>query len=184
MKKTILAGIVAACAASAANAAPVQFSGNGHWYEFVSTTKSWTNALADASSSTFMGMTGHLVTITDAAENAFVLSVTNGARAWIGATDLDAFSSEGNFVWAAGPEAGTPLAYSNWIPGEPNNLGNIGEDFVEMRSNGQWNDLPSYMRLGYVVEYSPAPVPLPAGLPLVLTGVGALAVMRRRKARA
>ena len=35
---------------------------------------------------------------------------------------------------------GSSAKYSNWNPGEPNNVRN--EDCTELLANGKWNDLP------------------------------------------
>ncbi|MCP2821117.1 Ig-like domain-containing protein, partial [Salmonella enterica subsp. enterica serovar Typhimurium] len=52
-----------------ANDGTQAFSGNGHYYEFVSAPGiSWTDARAAASARTFNGLRGYLVTITSAAE--------------------------------------------------------------------------------------------------------------------
>lgn len=186
MKPTLFACLLAGAATigAATHAAPVQWAGNGHWYEYVATPLTWLDARADALSRSHLGMAGYLATITSAAEDAFAYSLLPSATsAWLGGTDGYGLSTEGNWIWADGPEAGQALTYTNWAPGEPNNL-NI-EDGLSARSTGQWNDYLNNRPLGYIVEYSaPAPVPLPAGLPLVLTGLGALAMLRRRKDRA
>jgi hypothetical protein len=59
---------------------------------------------------------GHLVCITDAAENAFILGAYGGLESyWIGASDE---GHEGRFTW----ESGEPFSYANWgTPQEPNN---------------------------------------------------------------
>ena len=64
-------------------------------------------------------------------------------RYWIGLTDL---ATEGKFVWQ---HAFSPLReYTNWIPGEPNNMGN--EDCVMIwphKGGWGWNDGPCYTNL-------------------------------------
>ena len=185
MKNLILTSALATVFAGAAVAAPVQWSasvgGNDHWYEFVQAPQAvtWTEANAAAGSMTHLGHAGHLGTITSAAEQAFVTSIAGAVyRAWLGGTDA---KSEGNWEWVTG-EA---WSYTNWAGGEPNNLGN--EDYLEgwFFQNGEWNDLPDQQVTSkFLVEYSDfvAPVPLPAGLPLILGALAALgAVARRRK---
>jgi hypothetical protein len=52
-------GIAMALAAHSAGAAPIQWAGNGHWYEFVSIPNvSWTNARASALSRIHLGDKG------------------------------------------------------------------------------------------------------------------------------
>ncbi|XP_045680096.1 low affinity immunoglobulin epsilon Fc receptor isoform X1 [Phyllostomus hastatus] len=75
---------------------------------------------------------GRLVSIHNQEEQDFLAKYVNKKGSWIGLRDLDI---EGEFVWMDG----SPLEYSNWRPGEPNN-GGEGEDCVMMLGLGQWND--------------------------------------------
>lgn len=64
-------------------AAPVKFTENGHWYEFISTGATWTAARDFAAAQTFLDTTagilygGHLLTLNSASENTFVLNTFN-----------------------------------------------------------------------------------------------------------
>ena len=109
---------------------------NGKLYLISKQTKTWVNAKAEAAS---FGL--KLVSITSAAENNFLASF--GQDFLIGLSDQ---VNEGTWLW----ESGEPYSYTNWNPGEPNNSGN--EDFVQMFSNGKWNDLPISVASKYVVE--------------------------------
>jgi len=55
----------------------------------------------------------------------------------------------GDFLWADG----TPLTFSNWGVGEPNNIGGE-ENCVEVWPNGDWNDVPCHEEMRYVMEIS------------------------------
>ncbi|XP_024406977.2 low affinity immunoglobulin epsilon Fc receptor isoform X2 [Desmodus rotundus] len=77
-------------------------------------------------------LNGRLVSIHNQEEQDFLAKYVNKKGSWIGLRDLDI---EGEFVWMDG----SPLDYSNWRPGEPNN-GGEGEDCVMMLGLGQWND--------------------------------------------
>jgi VCBS repeat-containing protein len=139
------------------------FSGNGHYYEFVSDAGiEWADAKAAAEARTFLGMQGYLVTVTSAEENAFVASKLAG-EGWMGASDA---TTEGAWYWVTGPEAGTKFwqgtstgtvvgdQYNNWASGEPNDSGS-NEDHAHFLSGGTWNDY-RYNNSnidGYVVEY-------------------------------
>jgi len=133
--------LIAACSIAAlCDAAPIYWTGpggNGHGYEGVDTVISWTDlsALADSKG-------GHVVTITSAAEQAFVFSNFGGMRRWIGATDA---VTEGTFKWVTNE----PFAFTNWELGEPNDDINggtsNGEDLAELKVNGKWNDIPQIL---------------------------------------
>ncbi|WP_300007294.1 bluetail domain-containing putative surface protein [Anabaena sp. AL09] len=114
--------------------API-FTYNGKFY-LLSNAGSWTQAQAQAAS-----LGGNLVTVNDAAENQFLVNTFGGSEnLWIGLTDE---VTEGTFKWANG-EA---VTYTNWAPGEPNNLGN--EDYAEFNFGGvgKWNDRPDLGKL-------------------------------------
>ena len=84
-----------------------------------------------AAESVAVSIGGHLATINDAAEDAWVVSTFGSyLPVWIGLNDR---TTEGTYVWTSGE----PVSYLNWRPGEPNNSGN--EDLVYLGSNG-WND--------------------------------------------
>ncbi|XP_058513860.1 low affinity immunoglobulin epsilon Fc receptor [Ochotona princeps] len=75
---------------------------------------------------------GRLVSIHSREEQDFLTERVSMRGSWIGLRDLD---REGEFIWMDG----SPLDYSNWSPGEPNN-GGQGEDCVMMLGSGHWND--------------------------------------------
>ena len=167
---------------TAGNATPVQWTtasgGNGHWYEIVNASVDWYTAVSNAASSTFGASTGYLATITSAEEWAFFESV-NVSRTyyWLGGSDL---ANEGTWLWVTEPGGAIAFSFSDWYPGEPNDL--YDEDFLQV--GGLWNDIYPSWTGGYVVEYSgnPSAVPLPATLPLLVAGLGALGFgLRRRK---
>lgn len=108
---------------------------NGNTY-YLTIRRSWTSAEMDA-----IEAGGHLTTVNDAAENAWILS-TFGAYGgqqrllWTGLNDA---AVEGQFRYVNGQ---TP-SYTNWTPGEPN--GGTSENYVAIyypnhSSGGRWND--------------------------------------------
>lgn len=159
----------------------VAFS-NGHFYEYISSTATWTSALSNAAGRTYLNLNGYLATITSQAENDFVRQKLN-ADAWIGASDDYSYinaatgastyanqaAAEGKWYWVSGPvgEKGVQFSngntnptatnsmFMNWNGAEPNNSGS-NEHYAELFASGgnvgKWNDLPNNS-LGYVVEY-------------------------------
>ncbi len=102
--------------------------GNGHRYVRTPEPCLWAEAVAWAQS-----LGGHLVTISSQAENDWVWPTFGGPDhdLWMGLSD---FAEEGRWVWTSGE----PVTYTNWDPGEPNNLG--GEDYGNLFKGGIWND--------------------------------------------
>lgn len=144
-------------------AAPVQWriedGGNGHWYERVDAVVTWDAANTTAQSMSYLGVQGHLVTLTSAEENAFVFSAvfsaayTPGTYSWIGGYQInDSSEPAGNWAWVTGET----WAYTNWSPIEPNNWGN--EQWLTTADinwgYGTWNDADqSTHHVGFIVEY-------------------------------
>jgi hypothetical protein len=105
---------------------------SGHTYHLLERT-TWDDAEARA-----IALGGHLAVVNDQAEQDFLWSTFGPLTGlfWIGITDA---AHEGRFVWTTGE----PATYTNWFPGEPNNLhpsserwGNMWIDYA-----GKWNDL-------------------------------------------
>jgi hypothetical protein len=188
----LLAGAGLLALAQEAEATPIQFGSS--YYEYVPDEAiSWDNASAAATASTFMGAQGHLATITSSSENDFVLGlitpliVTQGA--WLGG----AVDASQQARWAVGPEAGHLFTFSNFGGVEPNNgpsnvYMNIGSAFAGI-ATGQWADAANGLSgagdqiAGYFVEYQVGTVPLPAALPLMLTGLAGFGVLGWRRKR-
>jgi hypothetical protein len=131
-----------------------RYSGNGHYYEAVSTSATWTGARDAASKKTYSGMSGHLVSITSSGENDFIRSTVLSGKTgswWIGAyQDANAKEPAGDWQWVTGES----FSYTNWNSGEPND--SSGEDVAEFYSgNGYWNDNKTSSTRNYVVEYEP-----------------------------
>lgn len=146
---------------------------NGNYYVSVTGNVSWTAASTAAKASTYLGLTGYLVTITSQAEQDFVASkIPNASNIWIGATDA---AAEGTWLWESGttsPDAGKRfwsgaangarttadgINYDNWCRNaEPNNAGS-SENYAVTNWGGNpcWNDLPESFGSvqGYVIEY-------------------------------
>jgi len=124
---------------------PVQWKategGNGHWYA-VLPMKGTQRGVAVALASSKGGV---LASISSAAENDVILALTEGLgtyeRVWIGLSQSPKGAEpSGGWGW----DDGTPLGYTNWYPGQPDN--SWGEDFAHMHTwanpaPGTWNDV-------------------------------------------
>ncbi|AEJ02703.1 PEP motif putative anchor domain protein [Nitrosomonas sp. Is79A3] len=168
-------------------AAPMQWGNTGHWYEFISTPTSATDAFTFAQASTFDGMHGYLATITSADENWFVSNdIAGGSFAWLGGSDAGAPINQ--FTWRNGPETGQAFTYTSWWRDDPNNVG--GEDYVFTNYQiGLWvdyTDSPFHRGepIGYVIEYGDTPLPLvpePETYAMLLAGLGLLSIAAHRR---
>ena len=173
---------------------PIFFVGTGHYYEvFLAPGTTWAEAKAGAESHSYLGIQGHLVTISSAAENTFVFDTfilpTNAN--WLGGfQDENASAPDEGWHWVTGE----PFSYTNWNPrGEPNDGGPVNdEDRLHMppQDGGFWNDVKSlgYTNFtdGYVVEYGidggmQPVIPEPSTFALLGLGLGGLAIGYRRK---
>lgn len=163
---------------SSSAAQPFLFVGNGNYYELIETQTTWANAKSGAAARSFLGIDGHLATITSGAENEFISSTfaTGEAQffAWIAGNEPN---DDGVWLWGAGPENGVqfsqggiatpPYNYVNWGGVEPNDFA-VGEDLAAINIGatfagilpGKWIDSPNPNPAdpihGYVVEYETA----------------------------
>ena len=154
---------------------------SGHYYEYVSTPTSWTDARAAAEAKYLYGLRGYLAEINTRAENDFVGNETSARNIWIGATEeantASTFSG-GSYNGSAGQQwiwqgaAQSPLptgtgllaqspsaAFSSWAGGEPNNDVARGADCAVTNWGGLgfWNDLPCSSANGYLIEFGGRP---------------------------
>lgn len=138
--------LVLACLLAILAAIPAQARGpwvrnpaNGHLYKMIG-PMTWAEAEAEA-----VELGGHLVTINDADEYAWLLENFGSSDYFssfaIGYNDRD---SEGAWVWSSGETPG----FTDWCPGEPNDK-DPGEDVAYVEGYPYddpagycWNDVP------------------------------------------
>ena len=87
---------------------------------------------------------GHLAVIGSSGENQFLANLLIANSAWIGMSDA---ATEGYYEWVNGD----PVTYTNWYPGQPNNYYGR-QDYIEMLSDGYWNDATNTDAKEYIVE--------------------------------
>jgi lectin-like protein len=152
-KSILIIMLIAACFTSRATitifTGPITDPANGYTYYLLS-PDTWSNSEAFAQT-----LGGNLATVNSAAENQwisttffpYISSVSPAVALWIGYYDPSQDTGGGthasNFVWVSGE----PVTYTDWYPGEPDNLGGI-EFYTAVRgpANGlpyTWNDLPN-----------------------------------------
>jgi len=149
-----------------ANAAPSLF--DGRYYEVVTDDGvSWEDANAAANAMSFMGIQGHLATLTTAEEDEFVRDLNEGLgtskELWVGGFQQDGSNEPGDgWQWINGEliaATNTDAPYTNWEVGEPNDKGDeshlgIGLKGVYTAADYGWNDEHVRGNIGgYVVEY-------------------------------
>jgi Ca2+-binding RTX toxin-like protein len=129
----------------------------GNFYQFVNANTNYAGAATAASNSTLEGVSGHLVTITSAVENSFILDLVGNNFAWMDGTDS---GTEGTFVWTEGPDAGTQFwndvgNYENWYQGTPTTNSNTNDNvlFLGDQFSGTWYAWTGGYNTNYVVEW-------------------------------
>ncbi|WP_432410226.1 HYR domain-containing protein [Rasiella sp. SM2506] len=105
-------------------------------------------ATADVAFANAAGLGVTVATVEDAATNTYlrnaITAQAGGIQVYIGYNDA---TTEGAFEW----QSGSTATYTNWNPGEPNDLG--GEDYTLMTGTGSWNDVQVTSSARYVIEY-------------------------------
>lgn len=97
----------------------------GRWFKVLEGRMGWDTAKRKCES-----LGGRLAVVPNQVTWAFLSTKIGNSMVWLGASDADA---EGQWKWVDG----TPLNFSAWTPGQPNNQEN--EDYLHTWKDG-WND--------------------------------------------
>jgi len=127
---------------------PSAQGGNDHLYEYINSPGiDWETARSDAFASRWLGMVGHLATLTGQAEQDFVLTnLSPPDNAWIGGE----FSNNG-WRWVSYYEPWGP--YLSWCSGEPDIIPPVWAK-TALLSTGCWIDRDRFEAApGYIVEF-------------------------------
>lgn len=112
----------------------------GHCYFPLATSSDWNGAQSSCAAAG-----AHLVTITSAAEEAFVETMAGSRERWIGLRrPFSAPSTPSAFAWVTGESA----PYAKWGLGEPNGSGTC----ARLRTSNDWGDLACNTGLGAICE--------------------------------
>ena len=141
---------------------------NGHYYEVREDLLSWSAAVTASASSTYLGVSGHLVTVTTFAEYQYIQKMT-ALTVWLGASDLG--TSKFNYTWVVGPDTGISAnaTFKAWAQNQPDNNANT-EDCLQIYApfnniTNNWNDGNCAIAYSFVIEYE-----CPAGYAFSATG--------------
>ncbi|MCA9197591.1 MAG: hypothetical protein KDA87_08645 [Planctomycetales bacterium] len=151
---------------------PVDDGGNGHFYDYVPGTYSWSVASALSENTKHQDLPGHLTTITSREEKNFLTSqfirrLGEVPLGWLGGYQdrgaEDYREPNGGWRWVTDE----PWDYTNWwrSVGFPDNF-NGNQDFIRTQGDFLWDDIehaPSGFDVrGYFIEFEP---PKPPAIP-------------------
>ena len=118
---------------------------NGHFYKIYLDSLNWDEARQEC-----IKLGGHLATITDEEEQAFIEGLnTRKKDLWIGG-----FLETENYEWRWVTEEA--FEYTHWADGEPNNSSNVKSNETKIAVwPKEWNDLnaASWEQSGYICEW-------------------------------
>lgn len=189
--------VTIAAQAALAGTIPIQWpqasGGNDHYYQVVFKTDlndpflTWQEARSHAESLTYLGLQGHLATITTQAEDQFLLQNvldTSLGSYWIGGQQVGGSLADAsaNWTWTTGE----PWSFTHWLPGEPNDYQGFDETVLSYifaaSSTWGWEDNQATSNQhALIVEYEAAVVPLPDSMWLAIVTFAVIGILNLRR---
>ena len=120
-----------------------------NFYELRLGSVNWAGAFALSPLATYRGVVGHLVTIKDVAEEAFVKWLAGAGDYWLGLTQNPLTQQ---WIYTSGPEVGLFAGYTDWYFGFSNGP-NPNCTFMNASDNGQWATTSCSQYLPFIIEY-------------------------------
>lgn len=108
-----------------------KYAANHHCYRVFSTVGDEPTAEAACEAWGGAAGLGHLVSVSDAGEQAFLVSFVT-QPGWMGGGDV---VTEGTYKWYDG----SAFAFTHWAPNEPNDPGHV-ENCIFAQATGDWDD--------------------------------------------
>jgi len=138
------------------HAEPVQWEGNGHWYDAIGFNQNWHRARRNASTRIHLDLPGHLATLTSQAEQDFVWQSFYRCNYWLGGFQARwARTVDTGWKWITGE----PWSFTKWEANKPDDCcgtGGIedGEENFLLLTCEWWDDrYETYVATRYIVEY-------------------------------
>ena len=149
----------------AANSGVIWNEETNSFYKYVATTATWDAARDAAYNTVIGGAHGHLVNITSAAEQSFIIeNLVAGSQTWIGASDQ---ATDDQWIWLDGAEAGLQFwnggtsgssvnnLYQSWqLSSDPNHSGDsVGLLWSTAGTPYNWADGDRTSTHAYIIEW-------------------------------
>ena len=122
---------------------------NSNFYELRLGSVTWLAASVLSPLAVYRGVTGHLVTIEDSTEEAFVKWLAGTGDFWLGLTQKP---SSNQWIYSTGATAGLIANYTDWYLGFPSGA-NPNCVFMNASDNGHWSTTGCAQSLPYIIEY-------------------------------
>jgi hypothetical protein len=164
VKKLLICSLLGVACASV-SATPIAYG--GHYYDIIAAPGiTWQDANTAAFNSYYLGLEGHLVTITSGTEHSAVNTLIQAqglGEMWAGGyqSPVTETNPQAGWTWVnnegAFPGVNSTTPYASWNSGEPNDAyGSASEQYLGLNFGAGFNDEGNLNNIaGYVIEYDP-----------------------------